>query len=301
MIWSAYLGLPLSLDGVGQVLGLDKKKLSEGKDLVRHFTIPCSSTAANGCRTWNRFSDDPDKWERFVAYNRRDVEAELEIMQRLSKHPVPDFVWEEYTIDQDINDRGVLLDMDLVERAIKVDSLSRAELMLAMRDRTGLENPNSASQMKTWLSSHGIQVETLGKKAVAALMKEAPDDLHEALRLRQQLARSSVRKYISMSFAACADGRARGMFQFYGANRTGRWSGRKIQMQNLPQNHLPDLRQARDLVRAGDHEMLKALYLDVPDTLSQLIRTAFIPRPGCKFIVSDFSAIEARVLSYLAG
>lgn len=301
MIWSAYLGLPLSLDGVGQVLGLDKKKLSEGKDLVRHFTIPCSPTAANGCRTWNRFSDDPDKWERFVAYNRRDVEAELEIMQRLSKHPVPDFVWEEYTIDQDINDRGVLLDMDLVERAIKVDSLSRAELMLAMRDRTGLENPNSASQMKTWLSSHGIQVETLGKKAVAALMKEAPDDLHEALRLRQQLARSSVRKYISMSFAACADGRARGMFQFYGANRTGRWSGRKIQMQNLPQNHLPDLRQARDLVRAGDHEMLKALYLDVPDTLSQLIRTAFIPRPGCKFIVSDFSAIEARVLSYLAG
>lgn len=301
MVWSAYMGLPLSLQGCGTVLKLDKQKLAEGKDLIKYFCAPCQPTKSNGGRTRNLPTDAPDKWERFKTYNARDVETEMEIQDKLSKFPVPDSVWEEYHIDQQINDTGVALDMTLVQQALAMDGVSGGELSAAIKELTSLENPNSVSQMKDWLSGQGLQTDTLGKKAVASLLKTAPDNLREVLALRQQLAKSSVKKYQAMQNAVCADGRARGMFQFYGANRTGRWAGRLIQMQNLPQNHLPDLEQARELVRVGDYEAVKMLYEDVPDTLSQLIRTAFIARPGAKFIVADFSAIEARVIAWLAG
>lgn len=295
------MGLPLSLEGVGAVLGLEKQKLTEGKELIRYFCQPCSPTKSNGQRTRNFPHHAPDKWRLFKKYNIRDVETEMAIQARLAKYPVPDFVWEEYHIDQEINDRGVALDMELVHQAIAMDSRSRAELTTAMKEITELENPNSVLQMKQWLSDNGLQTDALGKKAVADLMKTAPPKLQNVLTLRQQLAKSSVKKYQSMETAVCSDGRARGMFQFYGANRTGRWAGRIIQMHNLPQNHLDDLAQARDLVRGGDFEAVEMLYEDVPDTLSQLIRTAFIPKEGCKFIVADFSAIEARVIAWLAG
>ena len=301
MVWSAYLGLPLSLKGVGAVLGLDKQKLDEGKELIRYFCGPCKPTAANGMRTRNLSSDAPEKWELFKIYNRRDVEVELQIQRRLRKHPVPDFVWDEYRQDQEINDRGVALDETLVNAAIEMDGRSRGELTAAMQTLTTLDNPNSVMQMKKWLSENGLETDTLGKKTVAELLKAAPAELADVLALRQQLAKSSVRKYTAMRGAVCSDGRARGMFQFYGANRTGRWAGRLIQMQNLPQNHLPDLSEARALVRNGDFEAVEMLYEDVPDTLSQLIRTAFVPRAGKKFIVSDFSAIEARVIAWLSG
>ena len=301
MVWSAYMGLPLSLQGCGTVLKLDKQKLTEGKDLIKYFCVPCQPTKSNGGRTRNLPTDAPDKWERFKTYNARDVETEMEIQDKLSKFPVPDSVWEEYHIDQQINDTGVALDMTLVQQALAMDGVSGGELSAAIKELTSLENPNSVSQMKDWLSGQGLQTDTLGKKAVASLLKTAPDNLREVLALRQQLAKSSVKKYQAMQNAVCADGRARGMFQFYGANRTGRWAGRLIQMQNLPQNHLPDLEQARELVRVGDYEAVKMLYEDVPDTLSQLIRTAFVARPGAKFIVADFSAIEARVIAWLAG
>lgn len=301
MVWAATMGLPLSLEGVGAVLGLEKQKLTEGKELIRYFCQPCSPTKSNGQRTRNFPHHAPDKWRLFKKYNIRDVETEMAIQARLAKYPVPDFVWEEYHIDQEINDRGVALDMELVHQAIAMDSRSRAELTTAMKEITELENPNSVLQMKQWLSDNGLQTDALGKKAVADLMKTAPPKLQNVLTLRQQLAKSSVKKYQSMETAVCSDGRARGMFQFYGANRTGRWAGRIIQMHNLPQNHLDDLAQARDLVRGGDFEAVEMLYEDVPDTLSQLIRTAFIPKEGCKFIVADFSAIEARVIAWLAG
>ena len=301
MIWSAYMGLPLSLQGCGTVLKLDKQKLTEGKDLIKYFCVPCQPTKSNGGRTRNLPTDAPDKWERFKAYNARDVETEMEIQKSLIHFPVPDSVWEEYHIDQRINDTGVALDMTLVRQAIAMDGVSGNELSAAIRSLTALENPNSVSQMKDWLSDQGLQTDTLGKKAVTELLKTAPENLREVLALRQQLAKSSVKKYQAMQNAVCSDGRARGMFQFYGANRTGRWAGRLIQMQNLPQNHLPDLEQARELVRVGDYEAVKMLYEDVPDTLSQLIRTAFVARPGAKFIVADFSAIEARVIAWLAG
>jgi len=301
MVWSAYLGLPLSLKGVGAVLGLDKQKLDEGKELIRYFCGPCRPTAVNGMRTRNLSSDAPEKWELFKTYNKRDVEVELQIQRRLRKYPVPDFVWDEYRQDQEINDRGVALDETLVNAAIEMDGRSRGELTAAMQTLTTLDNPNSVMQMKKWLSENGLETDTLGKKAVAELLKTAPAELANVLALRQQLAKSSVRKYTAMRGAVCSDGRARGMFQFYGANRTGRWAGRLIQMQNLPQNHLPDLSEARALVRNGDFEAVETLYEDVPDTLSQLIRTAFIPRAGKKFIVSDFSAIEARVIAWLSG
>lgn len=301
MVWAAIMGLPLSLEGVGAVLGLEKQKLTEGKELIRYFCQPCSPTKSNGQRTRNFPHHAPDKWRLFKKYNIRDVETEMAIQARLVKYPVPDFVWEEYHIDQEINDRGVALDMELVQQAIAMDSRSRAELTTAMKEITELENPNSVQQMKQWLSDNGLKTDTLGKKAVTDLMKTAPPKLQNVLTLRQQLAKSSVKKYQSMETAVCSNGRARGMFQFYGANRTGRWAGRIIQMQNLPQNHLDDLAQARDLVRGGDFEAVEMLYEDVPDTLSQLIRTAFIPKEGCKFIVSDFSAIEARVIAWLAG
>ena len=301
MIWSAYMGLPLSLEGVGAVLGLDKQKLAEGKDLIRYFCQPCAPTKSNGGRTRNRPEDAPEKWTAFKRYNVRDVEVEMSIQAKLAKFPVPESVWEEYHIDQEINDRGVALDMDLVHQAIEMDTRSRQELLAGMKRLTALENPNSVQQMKQWLSENGLELDSLGKKDVAEAIKTAPPDQREVLLLRQQLAKSSVKKYQAMEKAVCADGRARGMFQFYGANRTGRWAGRIIQMQNLPQNHLPDLTEARSLVRNGDFEAVQMLYEDVPDTLSQLIRTAFVPKSGYKFIVADFSAIEARVLAWFAG
>jgi len=301
MVWAATMGLPLSLEGAGAVLGLEKQKLTEGKDLIKYFCQPCAPTKSNDVRTRNLPCHAPDKWLAFKKYNIRDVETEMSIQDKLSKFPVPDRVWDEYHLDQEINDRGVALDMALVKQAIDMDSKSRQQLTTAMKKLTELDNPNSVQQMKQWLADNGLETETLGKKAVAELLKTAPEPLGDALSLRQQLAKSSVRKYQAMEAAVCSDGRARGMFQFYGANRTGRWAGRLIQMQNLPQNHLPDLGQARALVRCGDFEALEMLYEDVPDTLSQLIRTAFVPRAGAKFIVSDFSAIEARVIAWLAG
>lgn len=301
MIWSATMGLPLSLEGVGAVLGLEKQKLTEGKDLIKYFCQPCAPTKTNGQRTRNRPFHAPDKWAAFKRYNIRDVETEMGIQQKLRKFPVPDSVWEEYHIDQEINDRGVRLDMELVHQAIEMDTRSREELTEAMKHLTTLENPNSVQQMKQWLSDNGLETDSLDKKAVAELMKAAPPELRDVLTLRQQLAKSSVRKYQAMEKTVCADGRARGMFQFYGANRTGRFSGRNIQLQNLPQNHLPDLAEARALVRLGDFDGLELLYEDVPDTLSQLIRTAFIPREGAQFLVADFSAIEARVIAWFAN
>lgn len=301
MIWSAYMGLPLSLEGVGAVLGLDKQKLTKGKDLIRYFCQPCAPTKSNGGRTRNRPEDAPEKWTAFKRYNVRDVEVEMSIQAKLAKFPVPEPVWEEYHIDQEINDRGVALDMDLVHQAIEMDTRSRQGLLAGMKRLTALENPNSVQQMKQWLSENGLELDSLGKKNVSEAIKTAPSDQREVLLLRQQLAKSSVKKYQAMEKAVCADGRARGMFQFYGVNRTGRWAGRIIQMQNLPQNHLPDLAEVRSLVRNGDFEAVEMLYEDVPDTLSQLIRTAFVPKSGCKFIVADFSAIEARVLAWFAG
>ena len=303
MVWSATLGLSLSLENVGAVLGLEKQKLSEGKDLIRYFCVPCKPTKANGGRTRNLPEHDREKWERFKAYNLRDVEAEMQIQiqQRLSKFPVPDFVWEEYWQDQEINDRGIGVDMEMVRNAIAMEGRSKSELSAAMQELTELENPNSVQQMKQWLSENGVETDSLDKKAVAELLKTAPEPLGEALALRQQLAKSSVKKYQAMENAVCADSRAHGMFQFYGANRTGRYSGRIIQLQNLPQNHIPDLAQARELVKSGDFDALAMLYEDIPDTLSQLIRTAFVPQDGRKFIVADFSAIEARVLAWIAG
>lgn len=301
MVWAAYMGLPLSLEGVGAVLGLEKQKLTEGKDLIKYFCQPCAPTKSNGQRTRNLPEHAADKWLAFKRYNIRDVETEMSIQARLSKYPVPDSVWKEYHLDQEINDRGVGLDMELVRQAIQMDGRSRSELTQAMKELTSLDNPNSVQQMKQWLADNGVETDTLGKKAVAELLKTAPPELQKVLTLRQQLAKSSVKKYRAMETAVCADGRARGMFQFYGANRTGRWAGRIIQMQNLPQNHLDDLSEARGLVRAGNFDALEMLYEDVPDTLSQLIRTAFVPQENRKFIVADFSAIEARVIAWLAG
>ncbi len=301
LVWGAYMGLPLSLEGIGKVLKLENQKMAEGKALIRYFCVPCKPTKANGGRMRNLPEHDPVKWSTFIAYNKRDVETEMAIQQKLSKFPVPNFLWAEYHLDQEINDRGIQLDMVLVEQAIAIDERSREELSAKMQQLTALENPNSVHQMKEWLTKHGLEVDSLDKKAVKELLKTAPPELAEVLELRRQLAKSSVKKYQAMQNAVCADGRARGMFQFYGANRSGRWAGRLIQLQNLPQNHMAHLEDARRLVRAGDYALLSALYDSVPEVLSELIRTAFVPRDGYKFIVSDFSAIEARVLSFLAG
>jgi DNA polymerase len=300
MVWSAYLGLPLSLEGVGAVLGLEKQKLTEGKDLIKYFCTPCRPTIANGQRTRNLACHDSVRWEQFKAYNARDVEVEIAIQKKLAKFPVPNSVWEEFHLDQEINDRGVTLDMTLVQNAIKADGSTRTEILERMKNLTGLENPNSVQQLKEWLKERGLETDTLGKKAVADLIKRAPKPLEEVLLLRQQLAKSSVKKYQVMENVACRDNRARGLFQFYGANRTGRWAGRLLQPQNLPRNDMPDLKEARDLVCSGNISALKLLYDSVPELLSQLIRTAFIPKNGCKFIVADFSAIEARVIAWLA-
>lgn len=301
MVWAAYMGLPLSLEGAGAVLGLEKQKLKEGKDLVRYFSVPCSPTKSNGGRTRNLPEHDPEKWERYKAYNTRDVETEMQIIKKLSNFPVPEEVWDEYHLDQEINDRGIRVDMPFVRQAVRIDEMSRGRLTAAMKELTGLGNPNSVVQMKEWLSGNGLEVDTLGKKDVASLIGETDGDVSRVLSLRLQLAKSSVKKYQAMENAACADGRCRGMFQFYGANRTGRFAGRLIQLQNLPQNHMGDLDGARALVRDGNTDALDMLYDDIPDTLSQLIRTAFIPADGKKFYVADFSAIEARVIAWFAG
>lgn len=301
MVWSAYMGLPLSLEGVGAVLNLDNQKLKEGRDLIRYFCVPCKETKTNGGRTRNLPRHAPDKWNLFKSYNKRDVEVEMAIQERLQKYPVPDQVWEEYHQDQEINDRGIAIDLELARQAVAMDTKSRESLMAALKEKTGLENPNSVLQMLGWLEAHGLKSDSLGKKQVKELLKTAQEPLRSVLQLRQKLAKSSVKKYQAMEMTACQDGRARGMFQFYGANRTGRFAGRHIQLQNLPQNHLPDLSEARELVRQGNYEALELLYDSVPDVLSQLIRTAFVPREGMKFVVSDFSAIEARVISWMAG
>lgn len=301
LVWSAYMGLPLSLDGVGAVLKLQDQKMKEGKDLIRYFCMPCKPTKSNDGRIRNIPYHDKLKWDTFKSYNKRDVEVEIAIKNRLANHPVPDFVWDEYHLSEEINDRGILVDLQLVKNAIDFDERSKETISAEIKNYTSLDNPNSVMQMKNWLAENGLETETLSKKAVSAMIKEAPVELKKVLELRQQLAKSSIKKYQAMSNSVCSDGRARGMFFFYGASRSGRWAGRHIQLQNLPQNHLPDLEDARSLVKLGDYDAVQLLYDDVPDTLSQLVRTAFIPRPGFKFIVSDFSAIEARVLSYLAG
>lgn len=301
MVWSAYMGLPLSLEGTGAVLGLEKQKLSQGKDLIRYFCKPCSPTVSNGNRTRNLPIHAPEKWAAFKSYNQRDVESEISIQEKLKKFTVPENIWNDYHLDQEINDRGVSLDMDFVYKAIDIDSLSSSMLNNKIHEITKLENPNSVMQIKCWLSDNGLETDTLGKKAVTELLKTATTPLKEVLELRQSLSKSSTKKYTAMKNAVCEDGRARGMFQFYGANRTGRWAGRIIQMQNLPQNHMPDLEEARNLVKEANYEALEILYDSIPDVLSELIRTSFIPRSGYKFIVADFSAIEARVIAWLAG
>ena len=294
MVWSAYLGLPLSLKDAGSALGLDKQKLTEGKDLIKYFCVP----GKDGQR--HLPVDAPDKWSTFKAYNLRDVETEMGIQEQLRKYPVPDAVWDQYHLDQQINDRGIAVDMALVCSAISIDERSREELTAKLKELTMLDNPNSVQQMKDWLADNGLETETLGKKQVTELFKTAPEPLRSVLVLRQQLAKSSVKKYQAMEATVCADGRVRGCFQFYGA-RTGRWAGRNIQLQNLPQNKMPDLEQARAIVRAGDYDAVRMLYDSTPDALSQLIRTAFVPRSGHTFFVADFSAIEARVIAWLAG
>ena len=301
MVWAAYLGLPLSLEGVGTVLGLEKQKLTEGKNLIKYFCQPCTPTKSNGGRTRNLPADAPEKWEAFKTYNIRDVEVEMAIQARLSNYPVPESVWEEYHLDQEINDRGIMIDRELVAQALLIDARSKSDLKARLQAMTGLDNPNSVQQLKSYLADRGIEADSLGKKEVAAMIKTVPGDIAEVLSLRLQLAKSSVKKYQAMRNSACEDDRCRGMFFFYGANRTGRFSGRIVQLQNLPQNHIPDLAEARALVKCGGYEALELLYENIPEVLSELIRTAFVPQPECKFCVADFSSIEARALSWLAG
>lgn len=301
MVASLYLGLPGSLAQVGAVLGVEKKKLETGKDLIKFFSVPCKSTKTNGGRTRNLPEHDREKWEQFITYNARDVETEMEIMEKVARFPVPDFLWKQYAQDQRINDLGIELDMALVMQAIKCDEESRERYLKRAQELTGLENPNSPIQLKEWILSNGVEMETLTKAEVVSVMETATGLVKEVLELRQLLSKSSVKKYVAMENCRCSDGRAHGLLQFYGANRTGRWAGRLVQVQNLPQNYIPDLAVARNLIKSGCFEAVELLYDSIPDTLSQLIRTAFVPREGCKFMVADFSAIEARVIAWLAG
>lgn len=301
MVASLYLGLPGSLAQVGAVLGVEKKKLETGKDLIKFFSVPCKPTKTNGGRTRNLPEHDREKWQQFITYNARDVETEMDIMEKVARFPVPDFIWKQYAQDQRINDLGIELDMALVTQAIKCDEESRERYLKRAQELTGLENPNSPIQLKEWILSNGVEMETLTKAEVASVMETATGPVKEVLELRQLLSKSSVKKYVAMEICRCSDGRAHGLLQFYGANRTGRWAGRLVQVQNLPQNHIPDLAVARNLIKSGCFEAVELLYDSIPDTLSQLIRTAFVPREGCKFMVADFSAIEARVIAWLAG
>jgi len=299
MVWSATLGLPLSLEGVGAVIGLEKQKMKEGKELIRYFCTP--NKVKDGGFTRHTPKDNPERWELFKEYNKRDVETELAVKQRLSKFPVSDTEWQNYKLDQEINDRGILLDMKLVRSAIKCDNEYKEENLKNARELTGLENPNSPVQLKAWLLEQGIVADSLSKKAVEELLEKTDGDISEVLKLRKQMAKSSVKKYTAMENAVCRDSRARGLIQFYGANRTGRYAGRLVQVQNLPQNHLPELEDARKLIRDGNYETAELLYGYAPFILSELIRTAFVPKDGCKFYVADFAAIEARVIAWLAG
>ena len=299
MIHARTLGLLLSLAEVGKVLGIEQQKMTEGKALIKFFCVPYDTI--DGVPQFHSPTDYPDKWEIFKAYNKRDVEAELEIDRRLSRFPVPDFLWKEFYLDQEINDRGILVDMQLADKAISLDAEAKEELTVEMKRLTGVENPNSVYQLLDWLETQGYKSDSLGKAQVQELIKTTKEPVKSVLQMRLQLSKSSVKKYTAMKNTACSDNRARGMFSFYGASRTGRWAGRNVQLQNLPQNHLPDLTEARELVKYGSFDSVQMLYDDVPDTLSQLIRTAFIPRQGMKFIVADFSAIEARVIAWLAG
>ena len=299
MVWAATLGLPLSLESVGEVLGLEKQKLKEGKDLIRFFCMPY--TDSDGKLKRHLPKDYPEKWAAFKAYNLRDVEVEMSIQQKLSRFPVSESEWRNYHLDQQINDRGIKLDMTLVRQAVACDERYKSSHLEKARSVTGLDNPNSPTQLKEWLAERGVETETLSKAAVSDLLEEAVGEVEEALSLRQELAKSSVKKYTAMQQAVCSDGRARGLIQFYGANRTGRFAGRLVQVQNLPQNHLPDLDDARSLIKSGNFDAVEMLYDSVPMVLSELIRTAFVPKDGCRFYVADFSAIEARVIAWIAG
>lgn len=299
MVWAATLGLPLSLEGVGAVLGLEKQKLKEGKDLIRYFCTPAKAKDGSLIRHYS--TDVPEKWSLFKAYNLRDVETEMSIQQKLSKFPVTESEWRNYTLDQQINDRGIMLDRTLVTQAIRSDEQFKRTHMEQARSVTGLDNPNSPVQLKAWLAEKGVEVDSLSKTAVVEMLEKADGEVELALSLRQELAKSSVKKYTAMQTVVGSDSRARGLIQFYGANRTGRYAGRLIQVQNLPQNHLPDLEEARTLIRSGNFGAVEMLYDSVPLVLSELIRTAFVPKPGCRFYVADFSAIEARVIAWIGG
>ena len=301
LVQASMLSLPLSLEGVGEALNLDKKKMSEGKDLIRYFCMPCKPTKANGGRTRNRPSDAPEKWELFKTYCIRDVDVEKQIRNKLAKFPIPDREQKLYCMDQRINDRGIMVDQELIGHAVACDLLYKETVTKKAYEISGLENPNSVSQLKDWLNEKGIEVDSLAKAAVEELVENTQGDVAEMMKLRLAMSKTSVKKYEAMERSVCPDGRVHGLLQFYGANRTGRWAGRLVQIHNLPQNHMEDLELARSLVKEGRYDLVELLYDSTPDVLSELIRTAFVARPGCRFIVSDFSAIEARVMGYLAG
>ena len=301
LVQASMLSLPLSLEGVGEALNLDKKKMSEGKDLIRYFCMPCKPTKANGGRTRNLPSDAPEKWELFKTYCIRDVDVEKQIRNKLAKFPIPDREQKLYCMDQRINDRGIMVDQELIGHAVACDLLYKETVTKKAYEISGLENPNSVSQLKDWLNEKGIEVDSLAKAAVEELVENTQGDVSEMMKLRLAMSKTSVKKYEAMERSVCPDGRVHGLLQFYGANRTGRWAGRLVQIHNLPQNHMEDLELARSLVKEGRYDLVELLYDSTPDVLSELIRTAFVARPGCRFIVSDFSAIEARVMGYLAG